>query len=447
MKSRHYVFALMAMMLLVFNSCKKNTVDVTDLLKTVPSSAAGVVILNMESMIEDAGCKIKDNAVVPGKEVKAMLEKQGTVAQQDWEIFFKGDTGIDPRAAVVFFDSNRMFITFLLYDVDKFVAFVEKEGGSKFENESNSVKVCGNTALRGSQAWVCLSSHKRIDADAIEGYANLSTSQSFMVTPIGEKLLVEENDIRGWAKFDTFLNELPRSQRSSVALTKGFLFNDAESVKFKMDFEEGELEAEAIILNDEGKPAKYQLPADKVDVSSLKSLGGNCEIMMAFTVNSKLVKKLEQISAAFGGSIFGDPGELFKNVDGTIGLVSSGDKLDSAMKGFVTTKGEVSKDLRDIISRMVAPVSEDGKYLRFSKGEVTGNLSVEKAAEELKGSCFGMVIDASAMSGLNLGKDVTGGIQSFMLKFEPESGGLEIKIEVKSTNSKENFLKSMMSWN
>lgn len=445
MKLKSLLTLLIAFVLVGLNSCKKDTVDVTHLLSTVPSSAAGVVVFNMEALLDDAGCKVKDHEIIPGKEVKDIIEKADSKDKENYLMMFNGESGIEPKGAVLFYDSNRIFITVSLYDVNKFCNLVEKETGLTFSEEGSGVKVCDNYAVKGAQAWICLSQNKRIDADAIASYASLKESQSFLVTPMGEQLLIEENDIRGWAMISTFVNEMmSRQERGMLSMGMGFLFEDPESVKFKVDFEKGELETEAIVLNDKGRPAKYQLPSEKIDANILKSLGSTCDGMMAFTLNSKLVKKFEQISSAFGGGLFGDLTETLKNVDGTVGVAVSGEGVDESMNGVITTKGDISPMLRDLISRMIAPVSQDGKYLRFSKGDVKGKLTVEECADELKGCCLGIIVDPSSFQTVTNNSEASVPFRCLSIKFSPESGGLEMEMELKTLDPKENSLLTLL---
>ena len=445
MKIRNLSLAVLAFLLLGMFSCKKETVDVTDLLKSIPSSAAGVVVFNVEGLLSDAGCKIKDHELTPGKELMGILQGTSNKQEKEFMMLFDGSTGIEPKGAAVFYDSSRSFLTFALYDVNKFCNFIEKRNGTKFTDEGNGVKLNGKIAVKGAQAWVLLSSDKRIDPDGIAAYASLGVSQSFLTTEIGEKLLVEENDIRGWAIINTFVNEfVSRSNRSMVTLGMGFLFEDPESVKFKADFKKGELEAECVILNSKGKPAKYLLPSEKIDVAAVKTLGSTCDAMMAFTVNSKLIKKFEQLGASFGGALFGDLGEMFKNVDGTIGLVTGGEGIGESVNGFVTTKGDASQTLKDLVSKQIAPISQDGKLLRFSKGDVKGNLSIDECAEELKGCCLGFAADATGFNSLGYGENTPKGFKNIFVKFNPESGGLEVEVEVQTNDSEENALLTLL---
>ena len=444
MKIKEFLTLFLAVALLGLNSCKKDSIDSTELLKSVPSSAAGVVVFNLESLLSDAGCKVKDHNVKTGPEIEALINKATGSEQKDLMMLFDGSTGIEPKTAVVFYDAGRTYLTFALYDVKKFCDFIENKNGFKFSDE-NGVKEGRNIAVKGSQAWVCISSGTGLDSTAISSYSELSPSQSFLVTPMGEKLLVEEDDIRGWALIKTFLNEmLSRGDRSMATLGLGFLFEDPEAVEFKADFESGEIEFEAKVLNSKGKPAKYLLPSEKINVETLKSLGSSCDAMMAFTVNAKLIKKFEQIGAAFGGALFGDLGEALNNVDGTVGIIGSGQGIGRGMNGVITTKGEVSKTLKDFISGQMGPVSTDGKYLRFSQGDVKGSLSVSDCAEELKGCCMGMVFGPSSLVLDSNEPSLQKSFKSFAIKLMPDSESLEFEVEIKTSDPKENSLLTVL---
>ena len=439
MKLKNICLLAFSFLMLTFSSCKKETVDMTHLLTTVPSSASGVIVLNIEGLLQDAGCKIKDNVVTPSPEVKNLLEKASKQDSEDFSLIFNGDAGIEPKGAVVFYDANRAFLTFSLCDEKKFSDFVEKKTGAPFKEESG-VKVNGTVAMRGAQAWVLLTTWKGIDADAIAAYAALGPAQSFLVTPVGEKLLVEEDDIRGWMLLNALASQsILEDFGNYFNMAFNMLFEDAQSVIFKADFKKGEMEAEAKILNEKFKPAKYQLPKEKLDVATLKSIGGNCEAFMAFTVDEKLVKKLQALGSIFGGPIFSSILDAFKNVSGTAGVAASGSKF-SSMNGVVTTKGGISPILKSLISSNLAPVSQDGDLLRFSMGEVSGPLSVEECAEEFKGCCMGACIDASALGDYSDSGVLPFPFKALVLKMKPEDGSLELEVEIKSTDPDRNAI-------
>lgn len=447
MKISKLTWAIAALLVLGLSACKKNTMDVTELLKSVPSSSAGVVVFNLEEMLEEAGCKVKDHKIEPGKELQKIISSASIEHQKEIASIFDGNSGIEPKGAVVFYDSNRTYLTFSLYDETKFCEMISSQRNASFKEETSGVKICENVAVKGTQAWICLSSTK-IDADAIAGYSSLVTSQSFLVTSMGEKLLVDENDIRGWALIDTFSRQmLDKGRFNALTLGLGFFYEDAESVEFKVDFDEGEMELEAMVLNSKGKPAKYQLPAEKIDVATLKGIGGTCDAMMAFTINEKLIKKLDKVSPLLANTFFGKLTETFKNIDGTIGIVVAGAGSTLTTRGVVTTKGDVSPSLSNVISENLGSISIDGKYLRFSKGDTPGKLDVEKCAEDLKGCCVGIVGTTSEMKSFGIDPGMSSDFDRVAIKLKPESGSMEFEIEIKTTNPKENsiltFLRNM----
>lgn len=443
-------FLLAAIILMVANSCKKETVDVTDLLTTVPSSAAGVMVINIEGLAEDAGCKIKDHAIVAGEDVENLIKNASVGSQEDLKWLFNGDSGIEPKGAVVFYDANRTYLTCALYNVEKFMNFVEEKAGGSFSSHGSGVKVCGAVAVKGAQAWINLTPYKPLDADGIAAYASLSPSQSFLVTPMGEKLLDEEDDLRGWARLDTFIRDIMGSKdKTFTSIGIGLLFDKAESVKFKLDFKKGEAEAELVVLNKDFKPAKFQLPMEKVDVNVLKSLGQTCNGMMAFTLTPKLVKKLDDINDTFGGILFADLGSKLKNVDGTVGIIGSASDMNNiSTQGVITlSKGDLSQDIRDFISEYLGNLTQDGKYVRFSKGDVSGNLSVEECAEELKGCYYGLIMNPAELMAMGYEQIPSTGIKNVVFKLDPDSGGIEVKLEINTVAENENALLTLLKVN
>lgn len=448
---KNIMLYLSLLLLVVATSCKKDTESVANLLNTVPSSAGGVVVFDLEGLIKNTGSDIKEHQIKPSNDLEEIISTMSPSDRKDFNVVLDGSSGIDPKSAVIFYDSSRLFLTVLLYDEEKFCEFVEKNAQQKFEENAGGVKILGNTAVKGAQAWMLLSSGRRIDPDAIASYSSLKSSQSFLVTPMGEKLLTEEDDIRGWALLGASLDEfLSRSQRMMFTMGAGFVFENAESLKFKVDFKKGEVEGSVVILNDKYEPAKYLLPTEKVDVSTLKGLGETCDAMMAFTVNSELIDKFDKLGTAFGGALFGGISQILKNVDGTIGIIGGGNNIGEnfeALSGVITTKGEVGQELKDFISENMGAVSVDGKYVKFSKGNVSGNLSVAECADELKGCCLGMVVDLSGVKGMGYDSSIPNGLKNLAVKLEGESGGVKIEIEAKTSNPDENSMLTIMKIN
>ena len=438
---------LLIFSLVALNSCKKERSDLSGLLGTVPSSASGVIGIHVKSLLEDIGCQVKGNEVKPGKELDELLKNAASNRLANFLTLFDGSAGIVPDCAVIFFASNRTFLTFPLYDVATFCKTVEEQQGVSFTDAGAGVRLCGNIAVKGAQAWLCLTPLKTIDPDDISFYAGLTESQSFLNTDLAKDIVDSDDDIVGWGQFKSLLQgTLSRSDLTYFNLLSGFIFEDATAVSFSLDFEKGELEGEALILNDKGKAAKYLLPSEKVNVETLKQLGGSADALLALTITPKLVEKISKIGTAIGGSLFDNLTGIFKNIDGTIGIAISGQGTSDAVAGVITTKGDVSQDLRDMISSQIGPVQEQGNLLTFSNSPVSGSLQISELAEMLKGSCIGF---ATGMQFINANSKTAmpSSFKSMAVKLEPEGKGLELKFEVKGTDPKENILYTILKAN
>lgn len=439
---------IVMLMMLTVTSCKEDRADMTGLLSTVPSSAGGVISLDLKSILQDMGCKIDKNVIKPGKEVSEFLSTMKDKERAELLKLLNGESGISPECAVVFFDANRCFLTVSLDDVEAFCKFMENDKGQSFVDQGSGVRICGNVAVKGAQAWICLSSGKRIDGEAISAYSSLKNSQSFLSNPMASRFVEPKNDIVGWGSIQTLLSgTMSRGNMSVLTLGMGFLFEDASDLAFSIDFEKGFLQASATILNEEGKPAKYLMPSEKINTSTIEGLGESCDAMIAFTLTPKMVSKIGKIGSAIGGNLFGDLTSYLKNVDGTIGALWSNPTSGEyrTVTGVVTTKGEVSQQLKDIISNMVAPVREDGKLLRFSNGLVSGRLNVKESCDKLKGSCLGGVINLQGLKEVNGSLPAeAGSFENLIFTMNPDSGGLTFKFTLTGSDSKENILVSLL---
>lgn len=426
----------LAICFLLISGCKKDIPDLSGLLKTVPSSAAAVAGINIRGIIEDLGCKVDGNVIKPGQEVKQLMENLKESDKTDLLALFNGDSGIVPECGVVFVDANRTFLTLSIYDTQKFKATITEGDNKEFVDQGNGVEICDNIAVKGNQAWICLSS-KPIDPEGIAAYATLSQSQSFLNTDMSRPLLEADWDITGWGNFKTGMSVLlDRSDLSMATLATGFLFDGVESIVFTADFKKGEMESEIILLNGKGRPAKYLLPAEKIDVNTLKMLGdGRCSVLFGFTMTPKLVKKLEKVSSALGAGVFGDLNDLLENVDGTVGVALNDEY--SINKGIITTKGKVSSDLSSLLSMFANNISQEDNYLLFSQGTAGGAIPINDIAEELEDYTIGLVAD---LQGLTSVAKVPEGFSNIIVGLEPESGSLKLEFKLKTADKKENFL-------
>ena len=428
--------ALLMLSPLFFSCSQQKSADMSDLLKTVPSSANGVVGINLSGMLKKIGCKIDGTTITPGKDVNGWLDKLTGDDRQEMEALLNGDSGIDPLGAILFYDANRTYITFAISDTEKFVAFVEKKTDAKFQQEDGGVSICQNIAMKGAQAWMLVSG-RGFDTDLLVSYCNLTTAQSFIQNPFGAEIATLTKDIVGWGKVTTLINsQLSFTQISTLNVINNLLFEDATAVSFSVEFLKGEMKSSFTMLNDKGKPAKYLLPDDRIDVSLVKSIAENTNCLFAMSLNKKLIEKLENTFSMLIGQSSYKYIEALKNADGTFAFALGNDfnNVYENVKGVMTTDGNASIDLKSMLSNW-APISEDGKYIRFSRGTVQGTLDVAKYAEKLKGATIGLALSSDFISEV-----VRNDIESMVLKLDPDSGGMKFEFDLYGKENDQNIL-------
>ena len=143
MKRICYLCALV--LALSFASCRKNGgAEVQELLQKVPNTASFVMQVDVESLLDKAGAKVKDGRIELDADLKAALDKNSS--NQEFMQALNGDTGVEPSAFVAFGDGYKVYLTGFLADTGKFKAWMQKESGQPVE-ESNGVSHAGKYAI------------------------------------------------------------------------------------------------------------------------------------------------------------------------------------------------------------------------------------------------------------------------------------------------------------
>lgn len=432
---------------LLFNlvSCQKEKADTSDLLATVPSSASAVVGINLRSLLEHVGCKVSDKGVEPGKELKKIMESNKNLPStisQIINIAFTGESGVSPSGAIVFYDAYNGYATFALQDVDKFRQFIEKETGSSFSDKGNGVFVCDKVAVRGAQAWVCLTSYNTIDEKAILAYSSLSSSQSFLQKDIASSIAEMEHDFVGWCQLGMLLKDVflfhSFQDRAYVGLIMNFIFEDPDSINLFGDFLEGRFTMNVSVLNTKGKLAKYLLPSDKIDQEIVNSIGSESDLLIAAAIPNSFVTKLSQNGKSLLGSAFTPMLEALKCVDGTFALAVGGEN-DKSVSGVVQTDGKPNLTFLTLISNMLAPTRNDGKNVRFSQGTLSGALNISQTSDLFKNAMVGACVSENHPA-----SSFSPAVKSMALTVSPKSGSLETEIIVLAKDAKVNILQSLL---
>lgn len=439
------ILSLLLMLLPALTGCREErTANVSDILSTVPSSAGAVVGLNLNSILVKAGCKIEGSKIIPGKELEKLLSSSKGAGQFNGKAnndalrkLLEGKSGIDPNGLIIFTDAYDTYITGVLADTGTFSSFIQENTGTAFADAGDNVKVSGNVAVSGAQFWMIMADS--IDAKAIKNFTRFELSQSFASLPNSAEIANMTHDMVGYGQIKSFMRSglLPNFfDPTYFNLISGILFDNATSLSFYLDFLKGAVKAKTLVLNKEGKPAKYLLPADKLDMGVFDRLPQQANALAAIALPKSLIKKIEKTSQSLGGNMLGNMQPVISSLDGTTAIaLAELEEPEKNLTAIISTDGKPSLELMNLLS-MLGNTQKDGKYVRVSNGVVSGKIDVKKASDQLKNATMGVVVNPNTESL----KGTAVGIKTLALSLNPESGSISINIEAETTNPDENSL-------
>ncbi|MDE5872156.1 MAG: hypothetical protein K2H22_09475 [Muribaculaceae bacterium] len=139
MKKLSYSLLAVMMLLFVAVGCSKSggDDDASSLLRTVPADASSVVLVNIAHTVESLGGSTDGSTVKLSKDLQKTIDESQAIKPEDKQHLKEicsGETGI-AMSSVAFFSAARSYVTGLLNDPDKFVAYVEKQNGSAASTE------------------------------------------------------------------------------------------------------------------------------------------------------------------------------------------------------------------------------------------------------------------------------------------------------------------------
>lgn len=432
---------VMLSLTMFFSSCSGDKADLSELLATVPADASAVVAVNVKSLVEKSGCKIEGSKIVPGKEVKAVLDGKSE-ADNNQNVrtlrqILNGDAGIEPTVALLFLEGNDLYFTGMLSEPDKFIQFSEKEFGGKF-TEKNGVKTLSNVALKGSQFWIRTSHNNDIESDQIVRFTALSDKLSFLSNPYSEKMVEIGHDIEGWGNLSSLYNASGMSfqQTAMAGMGLAILFSDPQDIAFHASFEDGRLVAGLAVLDSKGRPAKFNLPTDRIDIGMVKDFTDSADVLYAIAISPKLI---DQLQKDLGNKNIPGFSQLMPALTALDGTSVFGRGTDS-FKGEISTKGEGTAALSDFLSDALGVnVNKDGKELRFENGTVAGSIKCADMAPRFRG----------AMAACAMSYDKAKGGDFYGLQYKdmvalllPADGSVSFEVTVNSDTPKENFILS-----
>lgn len=439
-KTRNIMKKLMLVLAVIvaifsLSSCSDKTADSSDILKTIPKDASAVVVVNLESLLEQTGLKVEDGNISASKPLLDKIsEIKDAKLRRVLEEFSKGEFGIDPSVAVFYQVGYYGYLTGFLSNTDNFRNRIEKHLDVDFSDE-DGMYVAQNIAVVSNRFWVCLNQNS-IDSKEVKHFLSLDASESFLKNKNSESLAEVSSDFQGWASISGLMRgaELDFQQSATAQVALQTIFEDPSSIAISADVEKDEVKVEATVLNEKGKLAKYRFPVQKIDLKTIESIGGDATALVAVSAPNQMIKQLIEDTSSKSPSVFGVYLQALSNVDGTIALAIG---ENEAVKGVVTTDGSQTSELSNMLQLSGVDTAKDGDKLLINKGEVAGSHKVADMASMLEGASLGFV------SGAKFG-DITEGDGLGAITLSREGNGLVLRGTYKLTNTSKNLVMSLL---
>lgn len=421
MKKLSYTLLSALMMVMVLAGCSKSSNDdASSILRTVPSSASSVVLINLDHAVKSLGCTTDGSTIKLSKDLQKTIDESKALKPADKQHLNEicgGETGV-AISSMAFFSAARSYFTGLLNNPEKFVAYAEKETGAKAQEE-NGAKVIRNIAVIGNQFWICTTGTP--DVEQLSYYQKLNDKQSYVSNDAAALLLDTEKVANYVADVNRSLSLVP--QAGYLKLATSLIFNDMAYVAGSADIKDKSLVANASVLNSDMKPAELLLPVEKIDGKVVKAFGGNASLFMAAGIPKKLTKKISDLAGSMMGNNSKAISDVLESIDGTIAarVDSNGDNAEF----FIQTSGKNFNELSSMLQSLFGlTVTRNGDVLTAIHGNpsFTGNISPDQAAEKLKGAWIGIVSDGFIARDVTTVTKLSVDKKSLRLDFEAEGG-------------------------
>ena len=419
MKKLSYSLFAVLTLLMVAVGCSKSDGgdDASSLLRTVPADASSVALFNVAHAAEKLGGKTDGSTIKLSKEhIKAIKESQALKDEDKKRILdtLEGETGMALNS-FVYFSAARTYLSGLLNDPEKFMAYEQKQNPSLQWRDEDGGKVMGPMAVVGNQFWICTTGTP--DVEQLKYYQNLNDRQSYVSSDAASLLSDTDKAVTFVADVNKSIAYLPNA--TYLRLGSSLIFKDMSYVAGYVDIEKQNIMASASVLDSDMKPAELLLPTEKIDVSVVSSLGGGGNFIAAMGVSQKLVKKISDVAGSAIGQGSDAVAGVLQSIDGTV-AVRADSSLDN-VEATLQTNGKDFADLSNLIQNFFnMTVTRDGNNLTAVRGskDFNGPITSKKASEKLKGAWIGLVSDGM------IARDVV-----TVTRLVPEKKSLRLDIE------------------
>lgn len=421
MRNIKLAFAVaLAVAALLLNSCTSDrSGDVKELLGVVPSDVSFVATIDLEDVLREVGCKVKDGEVKPGKEIAQALDgNPNREVEFLFDLFVNG--GVNPSYVVLYGEGYNVYLAGFISNTNLFKERVESYFKEASVNE-DGLTICGNIAYDTNRFWICASSRNTISVKDVKHFSDLSKNQSFLSKSEAADLVESEKTISAWGDVKGCLNAFGLDFTTKAAIQMGLeaMFKDAVAFKLEADFESDGLDAEFMFVNSKNGVAKFLYPTAKVDKKMIKESGLSGQLFAALAFSPKIAEQLKEDTKGKGFSVLGVVSGIITAVDGTIMLASD----NGTYSGIIPVNGNNTVDLEQLLKQYGLEVVKEKDKLVFNNGKVSGGVNSELASDLLEGSMGGVVL---SMQKESLPYEYV----SFSLN--PEKGGMVVEMDLKA---------------
>lgn len=382
-----YLSLILTALLIIAAGCSKtDNADIEGLLQTVPADANAVAVVDLEKIADVFGCKTDGKTITLNSEAKLALDNAAMNAQSKRAIIdlCEGNSGID-LTKLVYFSAARDYVTGLLNDPDKFVAFIRKyesnDSTTVEVQSSGEARLVGHAVVIGNQFWMAYPGTP--DEDQLQHYKTLKGPQSFAANDVAAHLISDTDVVTFVADINKAISDVPNKKEIRMGLA--FILDDPSYVAGGVSVEKKNVRLKADVLNSDLQPAKLLIPTDKIDTDMVKDFDGTAEAFLAVSLPKELMKKIGDLASMTGGA-GGGMAQAIGQIEGTV-AVRVGKNTDD-IEARVRTSGKDFIQLTQMLQMFGVNVTRDGDLLTLSMGKhnYDGSITSVDAAKAFKGA-------------------------------------------------------------
>lgn len=419
MKKLLSIIALTTLLLLP-SACSKSNEKAEELLKSVPKTTAGVGIINLERMANEAGVKKEgDKVVLP----TAMMDLLGNEAEAK-ELLSSG--ALEMSVMAVYVDADAMCVT----------GFTS--------NPAKLSEICGeDVTVRDNRFWLTPSG--RMSGRIADNAQALSADESFASTPYSSTLAdLNDYDMRAIANIQGLL-ALSRDRQAQMAMGMLGSLGGAKYATYDLTSTKGKVEMELCVLNsDFEKVDTPKLP--EINLKGIEKLHGRMEIVGAVAVDKKMMEAIaENLPNLLGGGLpVNDASRFFNligNIDGTIAM--GGTLTEKSWQWELALPFASDKDAKEALSYanmltegMPTFTRQDDNVLFISNVNLNESFDGPQNLSSLKGQFIGVAAGQSLFTNPNLKLREPLPIKSASLTCGKKDGRQTLVITIETTGDK-----------